>query len=118
MNLSEDESLDYLEKQGFKISRPSYYRIKKIVKESRFDRLTLIAKEQFVDSHLQRIDQLETINQEYWKLYRDTKDTFKKALILEKIAELQTYISPYYDASRSIMEHSIQHEKDKSISST
>jgi hypothetical protein len=34
-------------------------------------------------------------------------------LILEKIAELQTYISPYYDASRYVMEKSIQDKKYK-----
>lgn len=38
---------------------------------------------------------------------------------LLKIAELQTYISPYYDASRYVMEKSIQDDKqkkDKSVS--
>jgi hypothetical protein len=50
---------------------------------------------------------LELINKEYWKLYNAEKNNFKKALILEKIAELQTYISPYYDASRYVMEKSI-----------
>ena len=90
MKLSETESLQYLDKKGFKISRDSFYRIKRNIQQSRFDRLNLIAKHGFVDQHLERIDQLELINSEYWKLYRETKDTFKKALILEKIAELQT----------------------------
>ena len=35
-------------------------------------------------------------------------------MILEKIADLQTYISPYYDASRYVMEKSIKDaKKDK-----
>jgi hypothetical protein len=110
MKLSEKESLQYLQDKGFKISSPYYYTLKKKILQSRFDRLSLIAKQGFVDQHLERIDQLELINQEYWKLYEATKDTFKKALILEKIAELQTYISPYYDASRYVMEHSIKNE--------
>ncbi|CAN5442289.1 hypothetical protein BH18THE1_BH18THE1_09670 [soil metagenome] len=61
---------------------------------------------------------MELINSEFWSLYRTEKNTFKKARILEKIAELQTYISPYYDASRYVMEKSLQDdkEKDKSIS--
>ena len=119
MKLSETESLQYLDKKGFKISRDSFYRIKRNIQQSRFDRLNLIAKHGFVDQHLERIDQLELINSEYWKLYRETKDTFKKALILEKIAELQTYISPYYDASRYILEKSItrnETEKNHAIS--
>jgi hypothetical protein len=110
MRLSEKESLEYLHDKGFKISRDSFYRLKRNIQKSRFDRLSLIARSQFVDQHLERIDQLELINSEYWKLYRETKekDTFKKALILEKITELQTYISPYYDASRYILEKSIK----------
>ena len=110
MKLSERESLSYLQDKGFKISVPYFYKLKRKIQESRFDRLNLIAKQGFVDQHLERIDQLELINKEYWKLYNDEKDNFKKTLILEKIAELQTYISPYYDASRYVMERSIKNE--------
>jgi hypothetical protein len=113
MNLHEKEALEYLKDKGFKISHDTFYRYKRQIKNSRFERLSLIAKEGFVDQHLQRITQLEMINQEYWKLYRQEKDNFKKAQILEKIAELQTYISPYYDASRYVMEKSIQDDKQK-----
>jgi hypothetical protein len=116
MRLSEKESIQYLKDRGFEISVPYYYRLKKNIQQSRFDRLNLIAKSQFVDQHLERIDQLELINQEMWSLYRNEKDNFKKVLILKKIAELQTYISPYYDASRYVMEKSItanQNETEK-----
>jgi hypothetical protein len=115
--LSEKHSLDNLSDNGFKISRQHFYRLKREIKRSRFDRLNLIAKSQFVDQHLERIDQLETINREYWSLYRKESNTFKKAIILEKITELQTYISPYYDASRYILEKSVkQNENNKAIS--
>jgi hypothetical protein len=113
MRLSEKESLTYLKDKGFEISVNHFYRLKRKIQESRFDRLSLIAKQGFVDQHLERIDQLELINSEYWKLYKQEKDNFKKALILEKIAELQTYISPYYDASRYVMEQSIKSNKDE-----
>jgi hypothetical protein len=108
MKLSENESLAYLKDKGFEISAMHFYRLKKNIQQSRFDRLNLIAKSQFVDQHLVRIDQLELINQEMWSLYRNEKDNFKRVLILEKIAELQTHISPYYDASRYVMEQSIK----------
>jgi hypothetical protein len=46
--------------------------------------------------------------------YRNESSTFKKVLILEKIADLQTYISPYYDAYPYVMEKSIKDtKKDK-----
>ena len=104
MRLTQNESMQYLHDRGFTISVPQFYRLKKSIQQSRFDRLSLIAKSQFVDQHLERIDQLELINQ---------------VLILEKIAELKTYISPYYDASRYILEKSItkenETEKDNTI---
>lgn len=110
MRLSEKEPLSYLPDKGFNIKCAYYYRLKKQIVESRFDRLSLIAKEGFVDQHLERIYQLELINQEYWKLYNTEKNNMNKVLILEKIAELETYISPYYDASRHVMEQSIKIE--------
>jgi hypothetical protein len=113
MKLSEKESMEYLENKGFKISRDSFYRLKRNIQQSRFDRLNLIAKTQFVDQHLERIDQLELINSEMWTLYRNERDNFKKVLILEKIADLQTYISPYYDASRYILEKSITKQNEQ-----
>lgn len=108
MRLSEKESLEYLKGKGYTISHDTFYRYKRKIKQSRFDRLSLIAKEGFVDQHLERIDELELINQEYWKLYNAEKGNMNQDLILEKIAELQTYISPYYDASRYVMEQSIK----------
>jgi hypothetical protein len=120
MKLSEKESIEYLNDRGFKISVQHFYRLKKQIKESRFDRLALIAKHGFVDSHLERIDQLELVNEEMWKCYRE-KD-YKAMDALLKIAELQTYISPYMEASKWIMEESIkddkQQKKDNTVSNT
>jgi len=58
MNLSEKESFQYLNDKGIIISRDSFYRLKRNIQQSRFDRLSLIAKQGFVDQHLERIDQL------------------------------------------------------------
>jgi hypothetical protein len=102
---------DYLKDRGFKISRQYYTKLKKEINESRFDRLALIAKSQFVDQHLERIAVLETIQSELWSLYRNEPNNFKKSEILEKIANIQSYISSYYDSSQYIMQKSIQEEK-------
>jgi hypothetical protein len=102
---------DYLKDRGFKISRQYYTKLKNEINESRFDRLALIAKSQFVDQHLERIAVLETIQSELWSLYRNEPNNFKKSEILEKIANIQSYISSYYDSSQYIMQKSIQEEK-------
>ena len=112
MNLSEEESIKYLKDRAFKISLQYFYKLKKAIKESRFDRLNLIAKSQSIDQHLERIDQLELVNQKMWKKFRE-KD-YKGMDALFKIAELQTYIFCYYDASTYVMENSIKDpKKDK-----
>ena len=56
LKLSQKESLAYLKDKGFEISIQHFYRLKKNIQQSRFDRLNLIAKSQFVDQHLERID--------------------------------------------------------------
>lgn len=66
MRLAEKESLSHLKENGFEISANHLYRLKRQIGESRFDRLSLIAKQGFIDQHLERIDQLELINREYW----------------------------------------------------
>ena len=43
MNLSEVESLKYLNDRGFKISRQYYFKLRKQIKESRFDRNTKLS---------------------------------------------------------------------------
>lgn len=115
MNLHEKEALPYLKDKGYKISRETYYRYKRKINNSRFERLSLTVKEGFVDHHLERIANLELINKEFWALYRQEKDTLKKAHILENIAELQNYISAYYDASQVVLEQSIKNSNSKCV---
>jgi hypothetical protein len=108
---TQKEALKYLADRGFKISRQYLTKLERQIKDNRFDRLNLIAKSQFVDQHLERITVLETIQHEMWTLYNNETNNFKKAEILEKIANLQSYISSYYDSSQYIMQKSIQEEK-------
>jgi hypothetical protein len=108
MNLHEKEVLAYLKDKGYNISRETYYRYKRKIKNSRFQRLSLIGKSQFVDQFLERIANIELINKEMWSVYRKETNNFKKALILEKIAELQMLISNCYEASQLVMEESIK----------
>ena len=114
LDLNETESIKYLADRGFKVSTRYLYKLKKKVKENRFSRLALIAKEQFQDQHIQRIENLEVIQKEYWRLYRLEKKVINKASILSKIADLQTYIFSYYDASRYILEKSVQNQSNES----
>lgn len=111
MRLTERESLEYFKEQGYQISCRQFYRIKKNIKESRFERLSEIAKG-FIDHHLQRMDTLELVNSEMWRKYR--AGDYKALDALSKIAEAQPLISNYYDATKLVVEdHQRKIREDK-----
>jgi hypothetical protein len=105
MRFNESESLDYVKEQGYQLSRAQYYRIKKRIQDSKFDRLNQIAK-RFVDHQLERLDTLKLINYEMWTSYR--KGDYKAMDALSKIAEIQPIISNYFDASKGVVEDEIE----------
>ena len=105
MRLDERESLTYINDQGYDISRAQYIALKKKIKDSRFERLSQIAKA-FVDHHIERMDTLDLVNYEMWRKYR--QGDYKTLDALSKIAETQTILSQYYDASKMVMENEIE----------
>jgi hypothetical protein len=113
MNLHEDESLNYLDKKGYDISRAELYRLKQEVKDSTQQRLNLIASKEFLTQHMERIDTLRTINNELWDNYRKEKDPSKRVQILKQIAELQLYLSSYYDSTRYVLERGARIKKEE-----
>jgi hypothetical protein len=107
-----EEALAYLKEKGFTLAQRTYYDKRKEIIDSRFDRLSQIAKEGFVDQHLERIQNLEMINEEMWRKYRAGDYKAMEALCV--IMELQPYLSAFYDASKKIMEDNIeQFDRDK-----
>jgi len=106
MRLSWKESDSYLKERAIKCSERRFYELKKEIEDSRFDRLAYIAKQGFVDQHLERLGQLEMIQQEMWKKYRE--GDYEAMDALTKIMTLQPYLSVFYDASRQIMEDNLR----------
>jgi len=108
MRLSEKESLEYLSNRGFDISQRYFYKIKKQIQESVTERLHLIASKEFLSQHVERIETLKSINNEMWTNYRKEKDPSKRVQILKQIAELQLYLSSYYDSTRYVVEQGVK----------
>jgi hypothetical protein len=115
MNLHEDKALKYLDDNGYEISRAELYRLKKEIKESTPERLNLIASSEFLDQHIERIDTLKTIQNELWLNYNKEQNPSKKANILMQIAELQTYLSSYYDSTRYVLQQAIIKKRKETI---
>ena len=107
LNISEKESLSYLENKGYKISPAEFYRIKNEIKQSAPERMNLIASTEFLQQHMERIDMLRTIQKEMWANYHLEKNPTKKANVLMQLAELQKYLAAIYDSTRYVLQQSI-----------
>ena len=115
LNISEKESLSYLKDRGYSISPAEFYRIKNEIKESTQERMNLIASTEFLQQHIERIGMLKTIQKEMWANYHLEKNPSKKANILMQIAELQTYLSSYYDSTRYVLQQAIIKKRKQTI---
>lgn len=103
MRLTTDKALLYLKEAGYEMSARSWRREKQKLNDSKLQRLHFIAKIGFEDQHLERIDQLELIQRLMWDEYDKEESPFKRASILEKIANIQPYLSNYYDLTREVI---------------
>ena len=74
LNLHDKEALAYLDDRGYSISRMELYRIKNEIKESTNERLNLIASEEYLSQHIERLDMLKTIQKEMWANYHVEKN--------------------------------------------
>ena len=104
MRLKEKEALAYLKDKGHDIGAATYYRIKKEIDETTRERLNLVASNEFLAQHLERLDMLKMIQNELVENYKKEQNPSKKANILMQLAELQQYLSSYFDSTRYVME--------------
>jgi len=114
LRLKEKEALSYLKDRGFNIGQATLYRLKKEVKESAYSRLNSIGSQEFLTQHIERIDTLKTIHNELWANYHLEKVPTKKANILMQIAEVQQYLSSYYDSTQYVMQQAARHKQQES----
>ena len=104
MRLSTEHALQYMKDNGFSISRATYFRHKKKLEEKILQRLYNMATIGFEDQHLQRIDGLELIEKKMWEEYNKEKEPFKRVQILKDIAQVQPYLSSYYEATKYVID--------------
>lgn len=115
MKVNLAHALDYLKSAGFPMGKRTYYRHKKKIEELKFDRMRFIAKVAYEEQHLERIDRMELIENQMWLCYWREKDHTKRVKILSEIANIQPFISSYYEATKDLVES--QHFKFREQSS-
>jgi len=94
MQLSPKEALEYLKGVGVDKSERTYFRCKKRVEATKWQRLYHIA-ELFTDQHLQTIDKLGLVEHLMWSEYEKEKSPFKRVEILSYTVNMQPYLSNY-----------------------
>jgi len=104
MRLSTNQSLEYLKDVGFNISERTLRNDKKKLNDIKLTRLYHIAKIGFVDQHLEKIDKLELVEKKMWEEYHKEQSPYKRVEILVQIANLQPFLSAYYDSTRYVIE--------------
>ena len=104
MKLNLAHALDFLKNAGFPMGKRTYYRHKKKIEELKTDRMRFIAKVAYEEQHLERVDRMELIENQMWLCYWREKDHTKKVKILSEIANIQPFISSYYEATKTLVE--------------
>jgi len=106
MRYSEKESLAYIADSYKKIESTRYYEIKKTLADKLVEEgYKITSKNGLFAQHMMRIQTLETIEKEQWKNYKAEPKPFLKSAILERIQNLQVYLSSAYDYIRAIIKN-------------
>lgn len=111
MRLAPAEAIAYIRARNVKISGRTYFKYKKEIEESTWQKAEDIAKGGLLEQHIQRIDNLETIEHEQWVALNLARNPNVRSQILERIAVLQPYITAMYDSTRMIMEKQAELKK-------
>ena len=106
MRLTGKEAVLYMRARGTSISLKHYYKVKGKIDSEKLNRLHEIGKYGFVDQHLERIENLELVQEllwkNYWTVHVKKPDTALR--ILREIREIQPYLSAYYEATKHIIQ--------------
>lgn len=108
MRLNTKQSLFYLKEHGYEMSESKYFRNKRKMESLKLKRVYHIAQLGFEHQHLERIDQLELISKEMWKCYHKEMEPYKKVQILALLAQIQPYLSQYYEATHLVVKRQDQ----------
>ncbi|MGI0056550.1 MAG: hypothetical protein ACREAK_04160, partial [Nitrosarchaeum sp.] len=97
--LTIDESLQYLESRGHKMSESKLLRIKRHLRESTQDRLNYIAYHEYAQSHLDSIDTIKSVITRLWEIVNENKGEKEEIKALELIPQNIKILEELYDGN-------------------
>lgn len=111
MRINEESAMVYLKRQGFDISKSTYWRTRGSLLNQADERKWAMARQGFWPQYMARIDTLETIITELWLRYHAEDDNFKATRILETIGAVQPMLSAFYDNAQEVIDRDIENSK-------
>lgn len=106
MKFTEKEALAYIKANHKPIETTRYYEIKKSINDKIMSEgYKITSKNGLFEQHMMRIHTLETIEKEQWINYHTEVKPMLKSAILERIQNLQVYLSSAYDYIRAIIKN-------------
>ena len=97
--LTTDESLEFLESKGFKMSESKFRRIKRHLRESTNDRLDYIAYHEYASSYIDAIDTIKSVNARLWEISKENKGTREELKALYQIPQNIKILEELYDSN-------------------
>ena len=97
--LTTEESLQYLEAKGHKMSESKLRRIKQYLRESTQDRLNYIAYHEYAQSHIDAIDTIKSIITRLWEITQEKKGEKEEIKALELIPQNVKILEELYDGN-------------------
>ena len=121
MRKTVDDSLKYLESRGLIINERKYHRILARI-SSRYKERAFGVAQNFLEEHTNMVEEMTNIKKLMYEDYEKETDHFKRATILAKITEQNTYISGYSEDTKIIIEEVAKklgyEEKTSSVSTS
>jgi len=97
--LTTDESLQFLDSKGFKMSESKFRRIKRHLRESTNDRLDYIAYHEYASSYIDAIDTIKSVNTRLWEISKENKGTREELKALYQIPQNIKILEELYDSN-------------------
>lgn len=100
------------------MQRTKYYEYRKNKIQNRVEFACKITSYGFLEQHIIRIENIEEIEREQWVNYHKEEEPLKKSKILERILNVQPFVTSAYDFTARIIEKQNRLKKNTEIKTT
>jgi hypothetical protein len=114
LRFTEKEAISRLAEEGYNISRQTFYKIKKKLKNNLVDRVNDAYSFEMLQEHFLAITAIKEGQRRLWELADKEKDPYKQAEIITQALNSYPFLTAYYLNIKKVMSQhkNIQIQKD------